>query len=436
MNTKQPLDFDLTLFISAMLLVVVGILFIYSSGTTSTGLIYSNEYIKQIVWACLGTGLLFAVSLVDYRKMKDFGTYFYFGVFALLLYSRIFGRVVNGARAWIGIGDIGLEPSEFMKIATIIYLASFLEDSANRYNPVFRFLISFAIVGGPILLIMSQPDLGTALVFFPIFLIMTFIAGCRPRYILFMMLTGFSTIFFTILPLFEKYIVKRSVAVFSIFTEPSLVKYTILTIAIVLILSLCGYLFFKKRYYYWIVYSSLIVSLGLIAGSLANTVLKEYQIMRLIVFLNPEIDPKGSGWNIIQSITAIGSGGFFGKGFLQGTQSHYRYLPQQSTDFIFSIISEEWGFIGGLIVFGLYFAITYRGVKIASTVKDPFAVYIASGIVGMFLFHFLLNIGMVMGIMPIAGIPLFFVSYGGSALWTALISVGFLISMYSRRFRY
>ena len=157
--------------------------------------------------------------------------------------------------------------------------------------------------------------------------------------------------------------------------------------------------------------------------------------MRLIVFMDPSIDPRGSGWNILQSITAIGSGGFLGKGFLQGTQSHYRYLPQQSTDFIFSIIAEEWGFIGAFIVFALFFVLLWRCVALLRSLRDRYAIYITAGVMGMLFFHFLINAGMAMGIMPITGIPLFFLSYGGSSLWTVLIAVGMLLGISARRYR-
>jgi rod shape determining protein RodA len=158
--------------------------------------------------------------------------------------------------------------------------------------------------------------------------------------------------------------------------------------------------------------------------------------MRLIVFLDPNVDPRGAGWNIIQSITAIGSGGISGKGFLQGTQSHYRFLPQQSTDFIFSIFSEEWGFLGGLLVFALFLLICLRLVRIMRTTSDAFGSYICAGISGMYIFHFIINVGMTMGIMPITGIPLLFMSYGGSAILSAMTGIGLALSIYVRRYRH
>ena len=158
--------------------------------------------------------------------------------------------------------------------------------------------------------------------------------------------------------------------------------------------------------------------------------------MRLVVFLDPNMDPRGSGWHIIQSVTAIGSGGVFGKGFLQGTQSHYRYLPEQSTDFIFSILSEEWGFRGGVLVFILFLIINLRLIRIMRVTGDTFGSYIVAGLISMFSFHFLINVGMTMGIMPITGIPLMFVSYGGSALFTAMTGIGLSMSIYVRRYQY
>ena len=156
--------------------------------------------------------------------------------------------------------------------------------------------------------------------------------------------------------------------------------------------------------------------------------------MRLVVFLDPSVDPQGAGWNILQSLTAIGSGGLTGKGFLQGTQSHYHYLPQQSNDFIFSIIAEETGFLGCMVLFLCFFIIIIRGFIIAYSSKDSFGSLMCFGIIAMFFFHFVVNIGMAMGIMPITGIPLLFLSYGGSSLWTSMMGAGILINVYYRRY--
>jgi rod shape determining protein RodA len=207
-------------------------------------------------------------------------------------------------------------------------------------------------------------------------------------------------------------------------------------LAVIVALAVFGFRQFKKAVYYWLAFGFIIVLVSLIAGYFLHGVLKDYQVMRFIVFLDPSIDPKGSGWNLIQSMTAIGSGGFFGKGFLLGTQSHYRFLPMQSTDFIFSILGEEWGFVGALAVFGLFLVLLLRMLYIMQIIKDNFGVLVIAGFVGMFFTHVLVNVGMTVGVMPVTGIPLYFLSYGGSSLIAACLAVGITMNIYSRRFRF
>jgi len=204
---------------------------------------------------------------------------------------------------------------------------------------------------------------------------------------------------------------------------------------IALALSLWGWLVFKKQYYFWLSYGLSVLDLSIVLALAGHKVLKDYQIMRLMVFLNPNVDPQGAGWNIIQSVTAIGSGGLAGKGFLQGTQSHARFIPQQSTDFIFSIIAEEWGFLGGLLLVALFCFLLYRMLGLVSSTKDRYSMLVCGGFFGMFAFHFMINVGMAIGIMPITGIPLYFISYGGSSLWAAFMAIGFLLGISSRRYR-
>lgn len=437
--TKQKrnlFEFDLILFFSTLALMIIGILFIYSSGVNAEGVVFSNEYVKQIIWVCLGLVLLFMVTFFDYFKLKDFSFYIYIGFSLLLIYTRFFGKVVKGARSWLDIiAGMGIQPSEFMKIATILFLAKFLNDTKDARDPLKRFLTSVGIILFPVLLILSQPDFGTALVYLPIFIVMMYVGGIELRYVLFTLITALTTMFFTVLPLWEKFILKSTNSFLIVF-HASPYNYILLGVLfLAFVLAVVGLITFKKTYYYWIAFVTFILFISIGASLAASKILKEYQIMRLIVFLDPSIDPKGSGWNIIQSITAIGSGGLFGKGFLQGTQSHYRFLPEQSTDFIFSIISEETGFVGSLIVFTLFFIILYRGLSILKTTRDNFGRLICSGIIAMISFHFMINIGMSMGVMPITGIPLFFLSYGGSSLWVALLGVGLMLSIHQKRYR-
>jgi rod shape determining protein RodA len=428
--------FDLLLLGSTLTLIVIGILFIYSSGVTSTGVLYSREFIKQMVWA--GTGLLvMAVTVwLNYARLKPISPQLYVLGLLLLVVTLVVGRRVHGAKSWLGLGDFGIQPSEFMKISTILMLAAYLSGIGKQIRELPYLALAFAIVLLPMGLILLQPDMGTALVYLPIFLVMTFIAGARGRHLLFFLASGMIMIVFGVLPAFERYVLDRELSVFAAFNSFDLLRYILLALALIALLAAWGTYGFKRTYFYWILYGSSLVLVGLGGALVVMRVLKDYQIMRLIIFLDPKIDPQGAGWNIIQSVTAVGSGGFWGKGFLQGTQSHYRFLPQQSTDFIFSIIAEEWGFFGGILVFALFLTILLRGLRIAYTSRDDFALYICAGILGMVGFHVVVNVGMAMGVMPITGIPLFFLSYGGSSLWTGLIAVGLLLNIHLRRYRH
>lgn len=424
---------DWLIIIPTIILVVLGIFVIYSAGMLFTGELVSNEYIKQIIWAIIGIVCMFIVSMIDSKTLKEYAFWIYLASILLLIYTRLFGKVVNGAKSWIGIGNFGIQPSEFAKLATILYLSKYLSEFTNYTQKLRTFFISLAIVFIPVLLILSQPDLGTAIVFFPIYIALAFIYNIDKKYwsyFLFILLFGS---FFTILPIFSEKILKDSIPFLHIFYKDELVQILLLSLIIITIIAISGYYFTKRTYYIGIAYIVSILLFSTSFGYLANKVLKDYQIMRLAVFLDPQIDPLGSGWNIIQSITAIGSGGLLGKGYLQGTQSHYRYLPQQSTDFIFSILAEEFGFIGCFTIFLIFLFLIYRILTTMRNTNDTFAHGILSGIASMLLFHFAINVGMAMGIMPITGIPLLFLSYGGSSLLSSCIGIGLVLSIGIKR---
>ncbi|GHT64189.1 rod shape-determining protein RodA [Spirochaetia bacterium] len=436
MRLRDMSEIDFSLLLSAITLSVFGVLFIYSSGLNSSGALVSNEYIRQIIWATAGVIIAMALSMVDYKRIRDISFYLYLGTLALLVYTCINGRYVSGARAWIGIGIFGIQPSEFAKITTIIFLARYLDDSKRTPESFFRFFISCIIVFVPMAVILIQPDFGTSLVFIPILLVMTFIAGVAIKYVFFLTaVIGFTGVLM-VLPLWQSYILKNTIPALLILTNARFTAIAIMALGIIAVIALFGFIRFKKQYFYWIVFGVAVVIISLGASFMSHKVLKDYQLQRLIVFMDPDVDPRGAGWNIKQSLTAIGSGGLSGKGYLQGTQSHYRFLPQQSTDFIFSIFTEEWGFMGGLLVFALFLLICLRLVRIMKTTTDSFGAYIAAGLSGMFIFHFLINVGMTMGIMPITGIPLLFMSYGGSSVLSAMSGIGLALSIYVRRFRH
>lgn len=433
MRSRSLLGFDIYLLASVLALMTIGILFIYSSGVSSTGDQLSREYIRQIIWVAIGLIMMSAVVFANYLRIAEYAGYVYLAFVLLLIVTLFFGKVVNGARSWIPIFSFGFQPSEFAKIATILYLAKFF--SREKVGAQ-RFILGAIIVMIPMLLVLLQPDMGTAVVFLPIFLVMSFMAGTKTRYVGYVLITGALLIVLGVIPAWNTYVAHRDIALLQILSGSNYAVYTFIVLGVLIALSGLGFFILKRGYFYWFLYgfSSLFFAYG--GSFLLRSILKDFQIKRLIVFLDPTIDPQGAGWNVIQSVTAVGSGGFWGKGWLKGTQSHYRYLPQQSTDFIFSIIAEEWGFLGSLVVLILFMVILARSLYIATSAKDAYASNVAGGVFAMIAFHIFINVGMAMGIMPITGIPLFFLSYGGSSLWTALIGIGLLLSIHMRRYHY
>ena len=411
---------DYILLFCVLCLTVIGIVFIYSAAIDRNGVLTNQNYVKQIFWGITGLIMMLFFSCYDYRKTERFIFWLAIVACLVLLYTAKYGKYVKGSTSWIGIGNFGIQPSEFCKIIFILFLAWYFNNSENE-NPRKRFIVACCILVVPIGLIMLQPDLGTSLVFIPVFIFMCFVAGIELRYIAIILGLGFFTVLFTMLPVWETQIVRHTVPVIKFLTDSKLRMIFTIAIAAIMLIGIIGLFFFKhNKYYYWISFISGIIFISLLASVVVGKKLKDYQLSRLIIFLNPNVDPERSGWNIIQSKIAIGAGGFWGRGYLKGTQSHLSYLPEQGTDFIFSILCEEWGFIGGFIVFSLYLIMFLRMIYIIRTTSIKYGAYITTGILGMFFFHFVENIGMVMGLMPITGIPLLFMSYGGSSLWSSM----------------
>ncbi|GAB6090853.1 rod shape-determining protein RodA [Spirochaeta dissipatitropha] len=435
-DSSNNFSVDILLLLSTLSLCVIGVMFIYSSSVTATGELRSQEYLRQIIWLIPGIFMLATVMFIDYRYYRDIALYLFIAAIIALLVTRFFGQVVYGGRRWLGIGGIGFQPSEFTKIAYIIFLASVV--ARNRINlskPLFLFLL-LLVTMIPVGLILVQPDLGTAMVFIPIFVTVIFVSGGNIWFILIFVSGILSAIFFALLPAWMQFVQQREIPIIMMLQDRNSVIFLTTGIYLVAVFSSIGWFWLKKR---WFIAGSLvgiILGTGILGGYVAGYVLRDYQMMRLVVFMNPNIDPRGAGWNIIQSLTAVGSGGFSGKGFLLGTHSHYQYIPQQTTDFIFSIVAEEWGFVGSVFIFGLYLTIFFRGLAIMRKAKDAFGAYICAGVTGMIFFHFMINIGMAIGLMPITGLPLFFLSYGGSSLWTGLIAIGLLQSVYKHRYSF
>ncbi len=427
---------DVLLALATVTLMVIGVLFIYSSGITSDGQSLSREWVRQIIWVAIGLGLLVAVASFDYARWRDFAPYIYIGVLVILVGTLLFGRVVNGARSWIGIGELGVQPSEFAKIATILMLARFFEQRSGRVGELPVFALGAGIALLPMALILLQPDLGTALVYVPVFLVMAWVAGARTSHVLFIVTVGLLTIVLTVIPTWVSDFQPTDRLIGTALSNTRTLLALGSGFLAIAAIGVVGMAALKRSYFRWVIYGAAIPIASIAGSFVGRRVLPNHALMRLIVFLDPYVDPRGAGWNIIQSVTAVGSGGVSGKGWLEGTQSHLQFLPQQSTDFIFSILAEEWGFIGALGVFACFSVLIARGLIIAAKAKDNFASYVSAGIVTMIFFHVFVNVGMAIGVMPITGIPLLFLSYGGSSLWTALIGVGLLMSVFQHRYRY
>lgn len=433
MKIKVFQRFDFLLLFAVLSLITLGTMFIYSACVNSDGILVSNQYIKQIVWAVVGLVFVAALAFFDYRILEKYAVHLFLMLIALLVMVR-FTRAVNGAHSWLGFGSFKIQPSEFCKIFFIIFLARYL-DKSKKSNPLKRFIVSILIFSVPFGLIMIQPDMGTASVFFIILFFMLLFAEIPLRYILMFFFGAALTVYFLVFPEWHARIAQRTIPLNSILTNIKLRGIVILATGAVCITGIIGNFIYKEsRYFYWISCVFGLVCVSLVLSYVGGKFMKEYWITRLIIFLKPESDPLGSGWQTLKSLTTVGSGGLFGKGFLNGRLIHSGYLPEPDTDFIFGSFSEEFGFVGAIVIFALYFILFARNLSIIKNCTIPFGTYIASGIFGMFFWHFVENIGMVISCMPITGIPLMFMSYGGSSIWTALIAIGLLMSIRYRKY--
>ncbi len=351
-------NFDWILFLAILATCSVGLAVIYSA---TTGTPSAGAFHRQLIWLGMGMVLLLLALVIDYHTLAEF-SYVFYGIGLLLLaLTLVFGRVVNSSRSWLGAGGVQFQPSEIAKTATILMLAAYMGRERVRGLGAVHFTAICLIIGLPVLLIMRQPDLGTAVTFAPLFAGVVFIGGVRVR--------------------------------------------TLLILGLIATLAL----------------------------PMAWGHLKPYQKERVKTFLEPTRDPKGSGYQLIQSLIAVGSGGLVGKGFLAGTQGQLQFLPEQHTDFVFAVLAEERGFIGAMLALGLYFVIIYRCIATARAARDRLGVFLAIGAVCVFAGQALLNIGVVVGLLPTTGVPLPLMSYGGSSLASTLLGMGLVLNVWMRR---
>lgn len=382
-----------------------------------------DESIKQTIWdLSLNSGrqllfmaacivIIMGIIIVDMRFYEVFAYLIYGLVIALLVMVPLIGKEVGGNKSWIGIGSFGVQPSEFAKFATALAVAKYMGSVGFRMDNFRMQLVLFGIIGVPMLLILAQKDIGTLLVF-TCFILVFFREGMSP----FLLIVGIcgATIFILTLLIPNQYYLHAGIIVILIaliaFGKKKFKRIAILTIGAVMIMGI-------------------IESVDYVI----TDVLKPHQQNRIKALINPDADPLGYGWNVTQSKIAIGSGRFSGKGFLKGTQTKFDFVPEQSTDFIFCTIGEEYGWIGSLVTITLFVALLLRVIFIAERQKSRFARAFGYSVASIFFFHFAINIGMTIGLFPVIGIPLPFFSYGGSALWGFTVLLFILLKLDAHR---
>jgi rod shape determining protein RodA len=379
----------------------------------------TQRYGKQLLW--IGTALLLGILilLIDERFFSTFG-YLIYGVIILLLVVVIFvGAETKGATSWFSIGGFKIQPSEFSKFATNLALAKYLSTLNIRLQDFKTKLSAIAIIALPAVLILLQNDTGSALVY-GAFVLVLYREGLSGNVLVIGVVTAFLFIMTLILQ-------KEMVTILGL----ELSGVSMLIGGIALLLALIYYLNRKKKQIVLLLAGIFIASIGLIQSVeyVFSSVLEPHQSKRINVMLGLESDPKGAGYNVNQSLIAIGSGGFSGKGYLQGTQTKYDFVPEQSTDFIFCTIGEEWGFIGSFFVIALFMALLLRILVVCNRQRSAFARIYGYGVAAILFFHFTINIGMTIGLAPVIGIPLPFFSYGGSSLWAFTILLFVFIKM-------
>ncbi|MBW5396805.1 FtsW/RodA/SpoVE family cell cycle protein [Brachyspira pilosicoli] len=436
MNEKKELKrlfvFDWRILISILFLMVAGAIAVYSSTYSPDSGKTSWIFLKYIFFSVVGLVIMCITMFINYTKLAEHRMSLYIPMLIVLILVLIpgVGTTINGSSSWL----FGMQPSEFGKIVMIIFLAGYLDQIGDKIKQEKYFLIAGIFISIPIGLVLMQPDLGTVLVYCFIVFVMLFVGGVPLRYIISLLSIG---VIGLSIPMFLEY--KRmsddiNNILFNFLSQRLYIGYIAGGFLFISILLLTINFYMNNKYVELFSFTFFVLFLSMCAALTFDIGLKTYQKERLLVFMNPELTRLSSGYNIIQSLIAVGSGGLFGEGFLNGSQSQLNFIPQQVNDFIFSNICEEWGFIGSALVVLAYATIFVRGITVAYFAKDRLGALIISGVIAMFLCHVLINIGMVVGMMPITGLTLPFVSSGGSSILTFSISIGLIFNVEARRY--
>ena len=394
-------------------MVLMGWVSVYAAvydDTHSSILDISQRYGKQMIWILAGGVIAFVIMLSDAKIFNAFA-YIIYGIALLSLIGvLLFGTEISGSKSWFQIGSFALQPAEFTKFATCLALARYLSNYSTDFSLVKAKLVSGIIILVPAVMILLQNDTGSAVVY-AAFILVLFREG----------LSGYFLIF--------------GVYAIILFLVTLLVSNTVIILVLAGLAVLAYYYNKQLRRKWWLLVVIWLASTALVftVDYAFDNLLEEHQKTRINVLLGKEVDPKGAGYNVNQSKIAIGSGGLIGKGFLQGTQTKYNFVPEQSTDFIFCTVGEEWGFVGSAVVIILFVLFLMRLVRMAERQRSDFGRIYGYGVVAIIFFHFLVNIGMTIGLVPVIGIPLPFFSYGGSSLWAFTILLFIFIKLDANR---
>jgi len=453
-----------------LLMVIIGWFNIYAAvyNEEHTKIIdLSQRYGKQFVWILATIVIAVFVVVIDTRFYFFFAYFIYGGLIFLLMMVLILGKDINGAKSWFQIGSLSIQPSEFAKFGTALALAAYLNSIKNDLSRLRIFFISIGIILFPAFLIVLQPDMGSAVVYFALFIVL-FREGMSPYIfisglimgILFFFTLIFNNLYLTIGLIAVAFILawfvtrkwKLCLEGLGIFVLVSIIMYLfniliikvlndehVLFISIILSGTVYAYYFYnKKAISLLVIFIFLIASLAFVnsVDFAFSNLMKPHQKERVEILLGIKSDPHGTGYNVNQSIISIGSGGFSGKGYLKGTQTKFKFVPAQSTDFIFCTIGEEWGFIGCFVVIVLYVFLLIRLIILAERQRSDFSRIYGYGVVSILFVHFFINIGMAIGLVPVIGIPLPFLSYGGSSLWGFTILLFIFLRLDASRAEY
>ncbi len=397
--------FDIAALISTLVLTAIGLMSVYSATYQSS---MSSNFNHQVAAAVIGVAIMLAIAFTSNRFVSFIAWPAYILAIVLLLAVLAIGHTVYGSKSWLVLAGFSIQPSEFAKLATILVLAKFFSGPRREARRARDLAIALGIVALPVALIMLQPDFGTGVVFFAV---------------LFGMLLWCGADLFLLLAIAAPPVI-AIVAFFGLLPALIIAGAAVVT-----------FFMFRRRLLVTVAAAALCVGAAF-STNVVYSHMKPHQQKRIEVFLDPGKDPLGAGYNVLQAQLAVGSGGLIGKGFLQGTQTQLRYIPKQWTDFIYCVPTEEFGFIGGFLVITMFALLLWRGMWIASQTRQSFSSAVAAGIVSMFLFHAAVNMAMSMGVFPVMGIPLPFLSYGGTFLMVDLAAVGLLLNIYRTRFEY